>query len=106
LAGCYARLGDRKMAISLLQKLEKRRLHVNAIKVWGDLGETERAVKLCARFAKNSPADAAMYAADACRVAGRTKEAIAHYEKVLAVPAAGNQKARAGAVEPRSDRAL
>lgn len=94
LAGCYARLGNKPMAVQLLQKLEKQRMNINVVKVWGDLGEADRAIRLSARFAKSSPGEAAMLAADACRVAGRTKDAISHYNKVLRVPATGPQEGR------------
>jgi len=89
LAECYWRLGSKSMA---LQMLNARRLPANSIKLLGDLGQTDRAVKLAESFGRSYPDRAAepyLLAGDACRLAGRFDQAIDFYQKVL-----DGQKAR------------
>ncbi|MGV3485051.1 MAG: FMN-binding protein [Planctomycetaceae bacterium] len=81
LAECYWRLGNRPMA---LQLLASRTLPLQAIKLLGDMGETERAVSLAAAAGKTQQAaEAFLLAGDALRLAGRSKQAIEFYERVL-----------------------
>lgn len=85
LAECYWKLGNKQMAVELLSGL--RSIPPAAIKLWADMGETAKAVQLSDLFAKGGSADVGyLYAADALRLAGRYKEALAYYNRVLAVP--------------------
>lgn len=85
LAECYWKLGNKQMAVELLNSL--RSVPPSAIKLWADMGETAKAIQLSDLFAKSGSADIGyLYAADALRLAGRYKEAITYYNKVLAVP--------------------
>lgn len=99
LADCYFRLGNKQMAVELLSKGPTTS---PMIKVWADMGETDRAIKLAEALAASAiPEVAYMYAGDACRLAGRYPQAISYYEKVLAVPEQGN----AARVRRTKDRA-
>lgn len=87
LAECYWKLGNKQMALDLMKKAAPT---YNSIKLLADMGETQQAIQLAERVAKSngSAQDMAyLYAGDGCRVAGNFKQAIAYYEKVLAVPA-------------------
>lgn len=84
LAECYWRLGNRAMAVELLGRAPPT---YEAIKLWADLGEVDRALRLAESYGvSGSPDTAFLYAAEACRVAGRYPEALRYYRKVLDVP--------------------
>jgi len=88
LAECYWRLGNKAMALDMLNA---RSLNPQAIKLFGDMGETKRALDLAKVYGKNGTnPEAFLLAGDACRIAGRYDEAIAQYQKVLD----GSSKAR------------
>ena len=90
LAECYWRMGNKQMALDMLNA---RSLPTNAIKLLGDMGQTDRAIQLAGAFAKmNRPHEAYLLAGDACRVAGRHQEAISFYQKVLDSPDARNEE--------------
>lgn len=90
LAECYWRLGNQQMAMEMLSS---RSLPSNAIKLLGDLGQTDRAIQLAHAFAKqNRTHEAYLLAGDACRLAGRLKEAVDFYQKVLDAPDARNEE--------------
>jgi uncharacterized protein with FMN-binding domain len=91
LAECYWKLGNKQMAVTLLNRLP---VFFPAIKLWADMGETRRALQLAESAARTYPDMAYIHAGDACRVAGMSREAIAYYEKVLTVPATGKTKER------------
>lgn len=92
LAECYWRLGNKPMALELLDRIEPQ---FSMIKLLGDMGETERALAFARANTEGEGADIAyLYAGDACRVAGRNRQALQFYQKVLEVPAAGRFKAR------------
>ena len=86
-AECYWRLGNKQMA---LEKLKNQRISLPQIKLLADMGETDSALKFCTNLSKSEPLIANFYAGDACRVAGRSKEALAYYQK--AVNASNNQE--------------
>jgi len=82
LAECYWRLGNRQMAV---RQLGSRAGHLQAIKLLGDMGDTDAAVRLAKAFGNtNAKDEAALLAGDALRLAGRYSEAIQFYEQVLA----------------------
>ncbi len=83
LADCYFHLGSPSMARDILKKMPRK--PYNAIKLLGDLGETSEALRLANAFAKTGQASTSyLYAGDACRVAGRLKEAEQYYRKAIA----------------------
>ena len=88
LAECYWRMGNKQMA---LDQLKSRTLTMNAIKLYGDMGETQTALQLANQAAKSRPYEANLLAGDACRVAGRFNEAISYYTKVVNAGAARNK---------------
>jgi len=103
LAECYWRLGNKQMAMEILNQ---RLLRIGMIKLLADMGETDKAVQVAATWVKvgGEPHPAYLAAGDACRLAGRFREAIAYYQKVLGTPpmtkrekAAENYKRRAQA---------
>jgi uncharacterized protein with FMN-binding domain len=100
LADNYWHLGSKSMAMNIVTKMP-RRPYV-AIKLFGDMGETDRAVKLAEAFAKSGVASISfLYAGDACRVAGRLKDAEDYYRKAIA----GIPKNKAGKPHRKLDKA-
>ncbi len=92
LAECYWRLGNKQMAVELLQKLPTS---FSMIKLWADLGELDRALKLAEANASGAYADVALlYAGDACRLCGKYAEALRYYQRAMQVPFSGRGKGR------------
>jgi uncharacterized protein with FMN-binding domain len=83
LAECYYKLGYKAEAIKLLSKTP---VTYSQIKLWADLGETDKALLYCQAGAKQDPDIAYLYAGDACHVAGRYREALNFYQKMLDLP--------------------
>jgi uncharacterized protein with FMN-binding domain/predicted Rdx family selenoprotein len=85
LAHCYWKLGSREMAEEVLLTMpDDYTRHGALIKLWADMGEIDKALKLAERKAAGgTPTIAYLTAGDTCRLAGRHKEALAYYEKVL-----------------------
>jgi uncharacterized protein with FMN-binding domain len=89
LAECYWRLGNVTLAN---QVLSVGRLPLQAIKLLGDMGQTDRALRLADAFGRqNRPHESYLLAGDACRQAGRYDEAIKYYQKVIDSPEARNK---------------
>lgn len=81
LAECFWRLGNKKMATD---KLRSNRLHFNAIKLFGDMGEIPSAMRITSLYAKTSMFNEAfLKAGDALRGAGELEKATEYYQKVL-----------------------
>jgi uncharacterized protein with FMN-binding domain len=81
LAECYWRLGSKAMA---LEELKARTVPLDAIKLYSDMGETQRALQLVEAFARvGQPHQAYLLGGDACRSEGRLEEAVQYYQKVL-----------------------
>lgn len=90
LGECYWRMGNKKMGLDMLAS---NRLPLQAVKLYGDMGETDKAVRLAESFAKiGHPHEAYLLAGDACRMAGRFPQAIAFYQKVLDAKDARNKE--------------
>ena len=90
LAECYWRLGGTKMANKILSA---NRLPLSAIKLMGDMGQTDRALRLADAFGRESrPHEAFLLAGDACRQAGRYDQAIDYYQKAIDAPDARNEE--------------
>ncbi|GAA5507886.1 FMN-binding protein [Novipirellula caenicola] len=88
LAECYWRLGSKPMAMEMLKG---RSLHLNAIKLLGDMDEVDKAMALTASYANtNAFNEAFLNAGDALRGAGRLDEAIEYYQRVLDINKARN----------------
>jgi tetratricopeptide (TPR) repeat protein len=88
LAECYWRLGSKAMA---LEEMKARTVPVAAIKLYSDMGETERALRLVEAFARvGQPHQAYLLGGDACRSEGRLEEAVRFYEQVLESKVARN----------------
>jgi uncharacterized protein with FMN-binding domain len=87
LADCYWKLGSKRMALEVLAKMKQK--PYSAIKLLGDLGEPDAAVKLGEAFAKSGQASTSfLYTGDACRVAGRLDDAEKYYRRAIAgIPA-------------------
>ncbi len=89
LAECYWRLGNQQMALDILAA---PRLPLAAVKLLGDMGQTERAVRLADAFARQGhPHEAYLLAGDAWRMAGKYPQAISYYQKVIDAPEARNE---------------
>ncbi|MBN2475107.1 MAG: FMN-binding protein [Pirellulales bacterium] len=101
LAECYWRLGNKQMALDLMSR---QRPQFAMIKLWGDMGETDLALRLADANLRGAYGDlAGIYAGDACRVGGRNELALKYYQRVLAVRVPSQQaKAR---VERNQQRA-
>jgi uncharacterized protein with FMN-binding domain len=100
LADCYWQLGSKRMALEILAKMKRK--PYSAIKLLGDLGETDAAVKLGEAFAKSGQASTSfLYAGDACRVAGRLADAEKYYRRAIA----GIPKAEASKPHRKRDKA-
>jgi len=87
LAECYWRLGNKQMALDLMDKLQPQ---FPMIKLWAEMGELQKALAMADANATGQLADmACIYAGDACRVAGQHQQALKYYEEVLGLPASG-----------------
>lgn len=83
LAGCYYRLGNKPMAMDLLKTYG--RTTPPFIKLLGDMGETDSALKIAESGEKtNAATECFLYAGDVCRVANRLQDAERYYRKVIA----------------------
>jgi uncharacterized protein with FMN-binding domain len=101
LAECYWRLGSKQMALDLMN--QARTLDVDAIKLYGDMGETDRAVDLAKKYGGH---EAWLLGGDACRLAGRLPEAKTFYEQVVNTPGDGQQAARLKRTQSRAQASL
>lgn len=82
LAECYWRLGYRAEAVKLLKQA---RPSFPMAKLLADMGQTDEALKITKSGESVQPEMAYLTAGDACRLAGRFREALQYYQKVLAV---------------------
>ena len=81
LAECYWRMGNKAMAMKMLSGT---RMHFDAIKLLGDMGEIDRALLIAKAYANtNVHNEANLNAGDALRGAGRLDEAIEYYQRIL-----------------------
>jgi uncharacterized protein with FMN-binding domain len=101
LAECYWRLGSKQMALDFLKGAQT--LDTDAIKLFGDMSETDRAVELAKQFDDH---EAWLLAGDACRLAGRLPEAKTFYEKVVSTPANGQRADRIKRTQNRAQGSL
>lgn len=84
LARCYLYMGNRDMAV---EALGENNVNPSAIpilvRVWGELGETARALQLGERNVATNPIIINQVMGEVCRRAGQFPEAIAYFEKSL-----------------------
>lgn len=89
LAECYWRMGSTKMANEILSA---KRLPLSAIKLMGDMGQADRALRFANAFKGHKNAqEAYLLAGDACRQAGRYQKAIQYYQQAIDAPVARNE---------------
>ena len=92
LAECYWRMGNEEMAKELLTSLPN---YFPAIKLWADMGDTDKALRIAGAFAKSGYVDMAyLGAGDACRTAGKLDDAVAYYEYLLTLSPTGRMAKR------------
>ena len=85
LANCYWQLGNAEMAKEALRKSQAS--NSTAVKLWAEMGDLETALALVEKQARwRAPEGAYLAGGDACRSHGRYGDAIAYYNKVLALP--------------------
>jgi len=86
LAHCYWKLGCREMAVETLSQASSDYTRNGAlVKLWADMGDFDKAIKLAEEKASaGMPTIGYLAAGDACRLAGRYEEAMAYYRKALA----------------------
>jgi uncharacterized protein with FMN-binding domain len=88
LAECYWRLGNKVMALDMMRG---KPLPPNAVKLLGDMGEIEDALRVAEDYSKSQAApEVFLSAGDALRSVGRLDEAIKYYQRVLASDLARN----------------
>lgn len=90
LAHCYFKLGSKQMAVDILSRypMDNSR-HCDVARLWAEMGEHDRALKIALQTATSTPDVGFLAAGDICRVTGRYKEALAHYQKVLDAKSGG-----------------
>jgi uncharacterized protein with FMN-binding domain len=90
LAECYWRLGSKEMA---LEELKSRTVPLETIKLYSEMGDTDRALQLVGLYVRaGRPMEACLLGGDACRSAGRLEEAMQYYQKVLQSSAVRNEE--------------
>jgi uncharacterized protein with FMN-binding domain len=85
LAECYWKLGCKSMAVETLSNTGF--LSSEIARLWSEFGEPEKGLKAAEDLAKSAPHEAWYVSGDISRAVGRYKEAMAFYQKVLALPA-------------------
>lgn len=84
LAHCYWMLGCREMAEAILNKAGADFTRSGSvIRLWAELGEVDKALKLAEARAGSDPDVGFLAAGDVCRLASRYPEAIVDYQKVV-----------------------
>ncbi len=85
LARCYYKLGNKGMAQAVLQRIRNDPSNDSAlVKLWGEIGETAKALAMAeAKARAGAPDSAYLVAGDICRYNGDFKQAAAYYQKVL-----------------------
>ena len=90
LAHCYFKLGSKQMASDILSRYPADNSRFcDVARLWAEMGEHDRALKIALQTAQGTPDVGFLAAGDICRAAGRYKEALDHYQKVVAAAAGG-----------------
>jgi uncharacterized protein with FMN-binding domain len=83
LAHCYHQLGNSQMGLDVLKRMSN--YPPSVIKVLGDMGQTDDALRFADRLAQlGQKVQACLYAGDVCRVASRLDQAEKYYRQALA----------------------
>ena len=105
LIDCYLKLGNKDLAKKALEKYGADDTRQGGIiKLWADIGEIDTALKMANDKAQSCPDAGYFVAGDCLRLAGRFKEALDYYQKVIAVVAKDTQTA-AGRLKWNQDQA-
>ncbi len=93
LANCYWQLGCRDMAQEILVTLGgDYTRNGEVIKLWADMGQINKALKLAETKARQGmPHIAYVAAGNACRQAGQYEKALAYYQKTVSIPLPAKQ---------------
>jgi uncharacterized protein with FMN-binding domain len=90
LAHCYFKLGSKPAAEEILKRYPTDfTRHCDVARLWGEMGEFDKGIRIALQTASSTPDVGYLAAGDLCRVAGRFKEALQHYQKVVATPSGG-----------------
>ena len=96
LAHCYFKLGSKQMASDILSRYPTDNTRFcDVARLWAEMGEHDRALKIALQTAQGTPDVGFLAAGDICRAAGRYKEALGHYQKVVAANAGGRDMKQA-----------
>jgi len=83
LAHCYFKLGSKAMATQILvEHTEDDTRHCQVARLWSEMGENDKALKMALETAIEYPDIGFLAAGDICRVMGRSQEALSYYQKV------------------------
>jgi len=104
LADCYWKMGCKVMATEILARINgDPTRNCTIVKLWSDMGELDKALRIAEQEAERGrPVVAYLAAADACRKVGRYPQALAYYEKAVA----NDTNPRATAAKMNTQRAL
>ena len=86
LAHCYWKLGNKSMAVEILSRYGRDYTrHGAIIKLWAEMAEFDKAIRLAEEKARTGMADVGyLTAGDVCRLGGDYKRALVYYQKALA----------------------
>ena len=86
LADCYHRLGNKEMAVEVLQRFNQP-LSMQAIRTWAEVGEHDKALQMALDMTNKNAGPLKslgfLIAGDVCRIAARYNEALGYYQKAL-----------------------
>jgi len=88
LANCYFALGNKEFPRKLLNDIGKdESRHGETIKLWADIGDYDKALSVAKiKIEEDSNPDIGyLMAGETCRMMGNYKDAISHFEKVIAM---------------------
>ncbi len=95
LAYFYVKLGNKGMARSIASGFRNYRTRSGGIaRLWMLTGDTKRAVAQAEKVAERWPAPGYLVAGDACRRAGKYKQAQSYYQKALTSDAGRDRRSR------------
>ena len=85
LAECYFHMGNKQMAIALLSQYGlDRRFSAPGVKLWAELGQVDRALKLSTAMARMAPDQGYLAAGNLYRLTGKYDQAKGCYSKAAA----------------------
>ena len=85
LAHCYFKLGSKDMAVAILKRYgQDTSRHASIVRLWAEIGEPAKALKLAEQMANGIPDAGNLAAGDVCKSIGKFPEAMAYYQKAVA----------------------